>query len=268
MSEVLALDCRAVEHQFEDFVAVAGVDLSVGQGEVVGLLGPNGAGKTTMIRLINTLLPLRKGSIKVFGLDVRTSPMGVRRLLGYVPQQLSIEGSLTARQNVMLFARLFDVPRRERAARVDEVIELMDLTQDANRQAYGFSGGMIRRLELAQALINRPRLLVLDEPTVGLDPVARDNVWQRVRSMRDEHGTSVLLTTHYMEEADVLCDRISLMHRGSVRAQGTPAELKAAVGPEASLEDVFRHHTAGASLEDVGKEGMGSVRSIRKAARG
>ena len=267
MSYLPAVECRGVRHSFDDFAAVDGVDLRVDQGQVVGLLGPNGAGKTTMIRLINTLLPLKDGSISVFGLDVRTSPMGVRRVLGYVPQQLSIEGSLTARQNVTLFARLFDVPRRERADRVAEVIELMDLTKDADRQARTFSGGMIRRLELAQALVNRPRLLVLDEPTVGLDPVARDNVWQRVRTMRDEHGTSVLLTTHYMEEADVLCDRISLMHQGQVRAEGTPEELKAAVGMGASLEDVFRYYTSGASLAETGKEGMGNVRSIRNAAR-
>ncbi len=240
--------------------------LTVEQGQIVGLLGPNGAGKTTTIRLLNTLLPLQEGSIRVFGLDVARQPMAVRRLIGYVPQQLSIEGALTGRENVSLFARLFDVPRKQRRDRVTEVLEAMDLLPAADRLASTYSGGMVRRLELTQALVNRPALLVLDEPTVGLDPVARDGVWQRVERMRDTAGTSVLLTTHYMEEADALCDVIALMHRGVPRAVGSPEELKGALGPGATLEDVFRHFT-GDSLEDVEKGGLGSVRSTRRTAR-
>ena len=146
-----------------------------------GLLGPNGAGKTTTIRVINTLLPVQQGAVAVFGLDVARDAMAVRRLLGYVPQQLSVEGALTGRrERRRWFARLFDVPRRERAARVDEALAAMDLLDAADRLAGTYSGGMIRRLELAQALVNGPRLLVLDEPTVGLDPIARDSVWERV----------------------------------------------------------------------------------------
>ena len=171
-----------------------------------GLLGPNGAGKTTTLRVVNTLLPVQQGRVSVFGLDVARHAMQVRRLLGYVPQQLSVEGGLTGRQNVAWFARLFDVPRRERAARVDEALAAMDLLDAADRLAGTYSGGMIRRLELAQALVGDPALLVLDEPTVGLDPIARDGVWERVQAMRAEHGMTVLLTTHYMEEADELCD--------------------------------------------------------------
>jgi ABC-2 type transport system ATP-binding protein len=233
-----ALSVRGVRHRFGDHLALDGVDLTIDQGEVFGLLGPNGAGKTTTIRLANTLLPLQEGVIEVGGYDVRRSPMSVRRLLGYVPQQLSIEAALTGRENVSWFARLFDVPRSERKERVATALELMGLADSADRLAGTFSGGMIRRLELAQALVNRPTVLVLDEPTVGLDPVARDGVWQRVEEMRDAFGMTVLVTTHYMEEADALCDRVALMHLGVIRASGTPDELKAAIGPDATLEDV------------------------------
>nr|WP_281371565.1 ATP-binding cassette domain-containing protein [Petropleomorpha daqingensis] len=240
--------------------------MTVGAGEVFGLLGPNGAGKTTTIRLLVTLLPVEAGEVRVFGHDVRGEAMAVRRLLGYVPQQLSVEGALTGRENVTWFARLFDVPRRERRDRVDEVLAMMNLTDAADRLASTYSGGMVRRLELAQALVNRPALLVLDEPTVGLDPVARDSVWQRVRELQEQYGTTVLLTTHYMEEADALCDRVALMHHGTIRAEGPPEELKAALGPAATLEDVFRHWT-GDLLAGEEKGGLRSVRVTRRTAR-
>src|ERR1700727_2933110 len=191
--------------------------------------------------------------------------MSVRRLLGYVPQQLSIEAALTGRENVSWFARLFDVPRRERRGRVADALDAMGLSDAADRLAGTYSGGMVRRLELAQALVNRPVLLILDEPTVGLDPLARDSVWERVAELRAETGMTVLLTTHYMEEADVLCDRIALMHLGRIRALGSPDELKAELGPESSLEDVFRRFT-GNSLEAVG-EGEGGMRAIRTTRR-
>jgi ABC-2 type transport system ATP-binding protein len=265
---VAAVAIRGVRYRFGENVAVDGIDLTVRRGEVFGLLGPNGAGKTTTIRILNTLLPLQEGTVEVLGNDVRTSPMAVRRLLGYVPQQLSIEGALTGRENVSWFARLYDVPRRERAQRVADVLEMMGLSAAADRQANTYSGGMVRRLELAQALVNRPALLVLDEPTVGLDPVARDGVWQRVEEMRLASGMTVLLTTHYMEEADALCDRIALMHLGTIRTEGTPEELKAAVGPDATLEDVFRHATGHALDEDEElKGGLRAIRSTRRTAR-
>jgi ABC-2 type transport system ATP-binding protein len=260
-----ALSCRGVRHRFGDHLALDGVDLTVEQGEVFGLLGPNGAGKTTTIRLANTLLPLQEGSIEVAGYDVRRSPMAVRRLLGYVPQQLSIEAALTGRENVSWFARLFDVPRSERKERVADALEMMGLADAADRLAGTYSGGMVRRLELAQALVNRPAVLVLDEPTVGLDPVARDGVWQRVEEMRDAFGMTVLVTTHYMEEADALCDRVALMHLGIIRASGTPAELKAAIGPDATLEDVFRRHT-GETLAGSQK-GLREIVRTRRTAR-
>ena len=261
-----ALVCAGVRHRFGDYAAVDGVDLIVQQGELFGLLGPNGAGKTTLIRLLNTQLPLQAGAISVEGYDVRRSPMSIRRLLGYVPQQLSIEAALTGRENVAWFARLFDVPRRERKTRVADALETMGLSDAADRLAGTYSGGMVRRLELAQALVNRPALLVLDEPTVGLDPIARDGVWQRVEELRTTTGMTVLLTTHYMEEADALCDRVALMHLGTIRADGTPAELKESIGPDATLEDVFRRYTGG-SLGAETSRGLREIRRTRRTAR-
>jgi ABC-2 type transport system ATP-binding protein len=261
-----AIALRGVSHRFGDHLVVDDVDLTVAPGECFGLLGPNGAGKTTTIRLITTLLPVQQGEVLVFGTDVRRKPMVVRRLLGYVPQQLSIEGALTGRENVSWFARLFDVPRRERKDRVAEVLTMVNLDEAADRLAATYSGGMVRRLELAQALVNRPALLVLDEPTVGLDPVARDSVWARVAEMQQRYGMTVLLTTHYMEEAEALCDRVALMHQGAIQALGAPADLQAELGPGSSLEDVFRHYT-GSSLSENERGGLRDVRSTRRTAR-
>ncbi|MGC8626256.1 MAG: ABC transporter ATP-binding protein [Acidimicrobiales bacterium] len=251
---------------FAGRAAVSSLDLRVFQGEVFGLLGPNGAGKTTTIRVINTLLPVQEGQVEVLGHDVAREAMEVRWFIGYVPQMLSIEASLTGWENVMWFARLYDIPRRERKTRVGLALEAMGLKDAAGRLAGTFSGGMVRRLELAQALVNRPALLVLDEPTVGLGPIARDGVWQRVEELRRPTGITVLLTTHYMEEADRLCDRVALMHLGQKQAEGTPASLKAALGPNASLEDVFPHFTGRALEEDV-KGGIREVRTARSTAR-
>ncbi|AOW93437.1 ABC transporter ATP-binding protein [Rhodococcus sp. WMMA185] len=260
-----ALSLSNVTYRFGDFTAVKNLSLEIEAGECFGLLGPNGAGKTTTIRLLATLLPLQDGQVRVFGKDLRTQSMAVRRLLGYVPQQLSIEGALTARENVSWFARLYDVPRSERRSRVNEVLEMVDLGDVADRLASSFSGGMVRRLELAQALVNRPSLLVLDEPTVGLDPVARDSVWARVTDMQDQYRATVLLTTHYMEEAEALCDRVALMHRGELRALGSPAGLVAELGADSTLEDVFRHFT-GDSLTEDEKGGLRNVRIARNVA--
>jgi ABC-2 type transport system ATP-binding protein len=260
-----ALLCEGLRHRFGDHAAVDGIDLRIEQGEIFGLLGPNGAGKTTTIRVLNTLLPIQEGHIAILGHDVRSEPMAVRRRLGYVPQQLSIEQALTGRENVAWFARLFDVPRAERKERVEDALAVMGLAEVADRLAGTYSGGMVRRLELAQALVNRPRLLVLDEPTVGLDPVARDGVWQRVEELQEATGMTVLLTTHYMEEADLLCDRIALMHLGRIRAEGAPDELKHELGPDATLDDVFRHHTGNSLAGEA--ESARSIREIRRTRR-
>jgi len=265
MPEGPALLCDNVSYRYGDHLALDGVDLRVERGEIFGLLGPNGAGKTTTIRIANTLLPVQQGRIEVLGFDVSRAQMSVRRRIGYVPQQLSIEAALTGRQNVTWFARLFDVPKKSRAQQVDDALELMGLGDAADRLAGTYSGGMVRRLELAQALVNRPELLILDEPTVGLDPVARDGVWQRVEELREATGMTVLLTTHYMEEADLLCDRIAMLHLGQVQTVGGPDELKDELGDEATLEDVFRHYT-GNELDETG-EARRSIRAIRTTRR-
>ncbi len=259
-----AITVEDLTYRFGDHVAVDNLTLSVEPGEVFGLLGPNGAGKTTTIRVITTLLPLQTGRVRVLGLDVSRRKMRVRRSLGYVPQQLSAEAALTGRENVMLFARLFDVPRRSRRQVVDEVLEVVSLSDAADRLVGTYSGGMVRRLELAQALVNRPRLLMLDEPTIGLDPVARSSVWDHIRALVESDGMTVLVTTHYMDEADQECDRVALMHSGRIEAVGSPGELKAALGPHATLDDVFRHHTGG-GLMPAG-EGPSDVRRSRRTA--
>jgi ABC-2 type transport system ATP-binding protein len=249
---------------FGHTVAVDGVDLSVARGEVFGLLGPNGAGKTTTIRAITSLLPVPAGTIEVLGEDVTRHPMRVRRAIGYVPQLLSADAALTAAQNVALFARLYDVPRRDRRAAVAEVLDAVGLAEVADRPAATFSGGMIRRLELAQALVSTPRVLVLDEPTIGLDPVARVGVWERITEVRRATGMTVLVTTHYMAEAERWCDRVALMHRGRIRAEGTPARLIEQVGGQ-SLDDVFRAHTGDDLAGD--DDQSGGIRHVRAARR-
>ena len=251
--------------QFGPVRAVDDLSFEVAQGEVFGLLGPNGAGKTTVIRVVTTLLKPAAGTMRVFGLDTRRSTMRVRRLIGYLPQQLSIDGQLTGQENVWLFARLYDVPRRERRGRVEEALAQVGLEKVAGRLASTYSGGMVRRLELAQALVSRPRLLVLDEPSLGLDPLARGSLWERVLGLREELHMTVLLTTHYMEEAEQLCDRVGLLLDGRLRAIGHPRELEAVLGPQATLEDVFRAYAADASDEDRG--GLRDVRSTRRTAR-
>ena len=264
VNDVAALTVRQLRFAFKETLAVDRVDLDVAQGEIFGLLGPNGAGKTTTIRAITSLLPVPPGTIEVFGYDVARKPMAVRRAIGYVPQLLSADASLTAAQNVGLFARLYDVPRRQRKAAVAEVLAAMGLAEVADRHAATFSGGMIRRLELAQALVSSPRLLILDEPTIGLDPVARAGVWDRITSVREQTGMTVLVTTHYMAEAQDWCDRVALMHRGQIRVQGPPRQLIEEIGAD-SLDDVFRVHT-GADLDDDSTGGIRHVRAARRTA--
>jgi len=262
-----AVSCEQITYTFGTHTAVDHVDLRIEPGETFGLLGPNGAGKTTTIRMLVTLLKPAGGRITVFGVNTVTQPMLVRRMIGYVPQLLSADGTLTGWENVQLFARLFDVPRKQRAGRVDGALAAMGLTDAAHRRAATYSGGMIRRLELAQALVNAPRLLVLDEPTVGLDPIARTDVWDYITKLRDEFGMTVLMTTHYMDEADAYCDQLALMHLGHIRATGTPADLKAALGEHVTLDEVFRHYTGGTLDESEEKGGIRNVRRTRSTAR-
>ncbi len=263
-----AIDCHELTYRYGDFTAVDNLTLSVESGETFGLLGPNGAGKSTFIKALATLTPVQQGTLSILGFDARRSPTDIRYNIGYVPQQLSIEPALTGRQNVAWFARLYGVPRRVRDDRITIALDAMNLLDVADRPAGGYSGGMVRRLELAQALVNRPALLLLDEPTVGLDPIARESLWTQLRGMQANFGMTVLLTTHYMEEADALCDRVALLHHGRLQAVGTPAELKAGLGtPQATLEDVFRHYAGrDLSTDDTG-EGFRGVRASRRVAR-
>src|SRR5215469_17792547 len=180
----MAIDCRNVTYRYGQFTVVDDVTLQVRPGETMGLLGPNGAGKTTMVRMLTTLTPVQQGELRIFGIDSHDQTVNIRSNIGYVPQQLSIEPALTGRQNVEWFARLYGVPRAERADRVEQALVAMELLDVADRLAGTYSGGMVRRLEVAQALVNRPSLLVLDEPTVGLDPIAREGVWNQVRRMQ------------------------------------------------------------------------------------
>ena len=259
-----AVRCADLTYRFGTHTAVDHVDLTIAPGEMFGLLGPNGAGKTTTIRMLTTLLKPMTGSVSVFGIDAAAHPMRVRRVIGYVPQMLSADANLTGLENVELFARLFDVPRATRKERVADALAAMGLTEAATRLAGTYSGGMIRRLELAQALVNAPRLLVLDEPTVGLDPIARGDVWEYIARLRAEYHMTVLMTTHYMDEADAYCDRVSLMHRGTIRATGRPGDLRAGLGDGATLDDVFRHYT-GDTLDNAPEEG--GIRDVRRARR-
>ncbi len=248
--------------RFGDFVAVDHVSFAIAEGEIFGLLGPNGAGKTTTIRVLATLLPPTSGVARVAGLDVQREGARVRQLLGYVPQTLSADGSLTGYENLLIVAKLLGLPRAERRERIEEVLALMRLEDAADRLVREYSGGMVRRLEVGQAILHRPRLLILDEPTVGLDPTARRSVWETIEQLRAETDLTVLVTTHYMEEADAYCDRVAIMDHGRIAVIGTPEELKAGIGrPGSTLEDVFVAVT-GNTLESGG-----TYRELRQLRR-
>jgi ABC-2 type transport system ATP-binding protein len=257
--------------RFEEVTAVGGVSFAVAPGEVFGLLGPNGAGKTTTIRVLTTLLAPTEGRALVAGYDVRADSLAVRASIGYIPQAISVDGALTAWENLDFYGRVTGVPRRERRERIAEVIETMELQPMLDRLARTLSGGMLRRLEIASALLNRPRVLFLDEPTVGLDPNARAMVWERLRALREQSGTTILVTTHLMEEAERHCDRLGVINRGRLIEQGEPAELIERHDAD-TLEDVFRAITGRQLEEETGEtideEGrLSDVRAQRRTAR-
>ena len=209
--------------------AVDGISFWIEEGEVFGLLGPNGAGKTTTIKMLTTLAKPTSGSIRVLGMDAIKSPREVRKKLAHVPQAVSVDGDLSGYENLLIFAMLFHVDKKERHARIDQALEYMDLTSRANDLAKHYSGGMMRRLEIAQALVNRPRVLFLDEPTIGLDPASKTQVWDYVKRLSTEFATTILITTHDMEEANELCQRLSIMNSGKIAVTGSPEDLKRTV---------------------------------------
>ena len=259
-----AIQTTRLTRRFGDLVAVDAIDLSIPYGEIFGLLGPNGAGKTTVIKMLTTLLEPSSGTASVAGYDIVASPARVRHQIGYVPQLLSADGALTGYENLILSARLYGLGRAERTTRINEALQFMGLTEVARHLVKTYSGGMIRRLELAQAMLHRPTVLFLDEPTIGLDPVARRTVWDRLLDLRQRYGVTVLLTTHDMEEADHLCDELAILHQGTVAAAGTLAALKAQVGPEATLDEVFAHFSGGV-IQEGGT--YRDVRQIRSTVR-
>lgn len=257
-----AIQTVDLTRRFGDLIAVDRVSMAVSAGETLGLIGSNGAGKSTLIKMLTTLLPPSAGQAWVAGADIVREAAEVRRHIGYVPQLLSADGALTGYENMLLSARLYALPRRERASRIAEALAAVDLTDAAGRLVQHYSGGMIRRLEIAQSMLHRPAVLFMDEPTVGLDPVARRTVWDQVRALRAAYGTTMLVTTHHMDEAEALCDRVAILHRGQLTAIGTPAELKASLGPGATLDAVFAHFT-GTELEPA--EGYRDVRRARRS---
>jgi len=250
--------------RFGELVAVNDLTFSMGAGHILGLLGPNGAGKSTLIKMLTTLLPPSSGTASVSGFDIVSQPNEVRRHIGYVSQMLSADGDLTGYENLLISAKLYGLSRVERDQRIAEALEMMELVEARDRLVRHYSGGMIRRLEIAQSMLHRPEVLFLDEPTVGLDPTAKHSVWQRISDLRRQFGTSVLMTTHDMDEADHLCDTIAFMHHGTLLATGSPAELKSGLGESVSLDDVFIHY-AGTSIAEGGN--LRDVAQTRRTAR-
>ena len=262
----VVVQATALTRTFGDLTAVDRVTLTINQGEIFGLIGPNGAGKSTLIKMLTTLLPPTSGSATIGGYDIVKEPADVRRHIGYIPQLLSADGSLTGYENMLLSARLYGVPRRERTERITRALARMGLSEVANHLVGHYSGGMIRRLEIAQCLLHRPTVLFLDEPTVGLDPGARATVWERVLELRDRFRRTMVVTSHHMDEIEEFCDRIALIDHGRIVAVGTAAELKARVGPDATLDDVFIRLVA-ATSETETEGNYGEVRRERQAAR-
>jgi len=260
-----AIAINDLTRRFDSVLAVDELSLDVQAGEVFGLLGPNGAGKTTTIKMLITLLPPTSGTASVAGHDIRRDQRLVRRSIGYVPQLLSSDGALTARENLMTTARLYHLPARERQARIESALVFTGLEAAADRLVRTFSGGMVRRLEIAQAMLHRPEVLFLDEPTVGLDPTARKAVWGHIRGLREAAGTTILLTTHYMDEAAELCSRVGFMHLGKLVALGTPAELSEQAGKGKDLDDAFTYFT-GSGLSETGEQG-GQYRDVARTRR-
>jgi ABC-2 type transport system ATP-binding protein len=257
-----------VEHivkRYGDFEAVKDVNFSVAEGEIFGLLGPNGAGKSTLIRMMTTLIPLSGGKALVAGHDVAREPDAVRRVIGVIPQALTSDPDLTVEENLSIYAKLYSVPKAQRDKNIAEVLEAVDLTKWRGAQTKTLSGGMRRRLEIARGLVHNPRIFFLDEPTTGLDPVSRIAVWEMLNNLRATRNLTMLITTHYMEEADKLCDRIAIVDHGTLVALGTPIELKQSV-PGANVVEVHFDRETEEWKERL--EGLDGVTSVQAESAG
>jgi len=236
-----AIKVESIVKRYGTFEAVKGVNFEVADGEIFGLLGPNGAGKSTLIRMMTTLIPVTAGRALVAGHDVMKEPNAVRNMIGVIPQALTSDQDLTVEENLSIYAKLYSVPRAQRKKNIEEVLEAVDLTKWRDAQTKTLSGGMRRRLEIARGLVHDPRIFFLDEPTTGLDPVSRIAVWEMLNNLKKSRNLTMLLTTHYMEEADRLCDRIAIVDHGSLVALGTPVALKQSVPGSNVVEVRFEH---------------------------
>jgi ABC-2 type transport system ATP-binding protein len=243
-SAAAAIAVENIVKRYGTFEAVKGVNFSVADGEIFGLLGPNGAGKSTLIRMMTTLVPITSGRAFVAGFDVAKDPDDVRRVIGVIPQALTSDPDLTVEENLSIYAKLYGVPKALREKSMAEVLEAVDLTKWRGAQTKTLSGGMRRRLEIARGLVHNPRIFFLDEPTTGLDPVSRIAVWEMLDNLRKTRNLTMLITTHYMEEADKLCDRIAIVDHGNLVALGTPLQLKQGVPGSNVVEVHFDRETA------------------------
>ena len=241
MGTASVIEMKGVTKLYGSFRALDGLSLEIQEGEIFGLLGPNGAGKSTLIRMMTTLIPITSGAAIVAGHDVTSDPDDVRRTIGVIPQALTSDLDLTVEENMNIYAKLYDVPAKKRKAAVDELLELVDLTKWRGAQTRTLSGGMRRRLEIARGLVHRPKIFFLDEPTTGLDPVSRVAVWEMLTNIKSQRQLTILITTHYMDEADRLCDRIAIVDHGKLVALDSPAALKASVPGSNVIEAQFDH---------------------------
>jgi ABC-2 type transport system ATP-binding protein len=254
-----AIEVEHIVKRYGDFEAVKDVNFRVAEGEIFGLLGPNGAGKSTLIRMMTTLIPVTAGNAIVAGHNVMKDPDAVRRHIGVIPQALTSDPDLTLGENLLIYAKLYSVPRAQRENNIAEVLEAVDLTKWRDAPTKTLSGGMRRRLEIARGLVHNPRIFFLDEPTTGLDPVSRIAVWEMLNRLKNTRNLTMLLTTHYMEEADKLCDRIAIVDHGNLVALGTPAELKNSVAGANVVEVHFDRETEEWKARLEGLEGVTSV---------
>jgi len=254
-----AIEVEHIVKKYGEFTAVDDVSFSVKEGEIFGLLGPNGAGKSTLIRMMTTLIPITSGKARIGGHDVAKEPNAARRMIGVIPQALTSDLDLTVEENMNIYAKLYDVPAKERKASIDELLQLVDLTKWRNAQTKTLSGGMRRRLEIARGLVHHPRIFFLDEPTTGLDPVSRVAVWEMLGNIKQHRKLTILITTHYMDEADRLCDRIAIVDHGKLVALDTPMALKASVPGSNVIEAQFENPPADWEQKLHGLDGVTSV---------
>ena len=239
-----AIEVEHIVKKYGEFTAVDDVSFSVKEGEIFGLLGPNGAGKSTLIRMMTTLIPITKGTARIAGHDVSKEPNAARRMIGVIPQALTSDLDLTVAENMNIYAKLYDVPAKQRQDSINELLQLVDLTKWRDAATKTLSGGMRRRLEIARGLVHHPKIFFLDEPTTGLDPVSRVAVWEMLGNIQQQRQLTILITTHYMDEADRLCDRIAIVDHGKLVALDAPMALKASVPGSNVIEVQFDHPPA------------------------